>query len=326
MAALSQGKVITCVAKEKVELLPLEPDALPLKTGEIRARTLVSLVSSGTEVVGCYSATHYQLSYPARLGYASVSRVEEMGAEVGGLAVGDLVLGGGHRSLQRGQASSFVKVPAGLAPEKAVFARMAKISMPAFVRAGVRPPELLVITGLGLVGMMAAQLGQIYGYRTLACDPSAKRREIARRHGIADVAEAIPLRDPLYAKRVGFGLDCSGHEQAVLDLCDVVRPWGEVAMVGVPWVPRTSMLAQKLLQSVFYNFVDLKSGWECRPPEGHGEVFEHEMALRWVAEGRLKVDPCAYRVASPADAQRQYQDLLHGKVEELTVMFDWRQL
>lgn len=63
MATLSQGKVITCVTKEKVELLPLEPDALPLKTGEIRARTLVSLVSSGTEVVGCYSATHYQLSY-----------------------------------------------------------------------------------------------------------------------------------------------------------------------------------------------------------------------------------------------------------------------
>jgi threonine dehydrogenase-like Zn-dependent dehydrogenase len=76
------------------------------------------------------------------------------------------------------------------------------------------------------------------------------------------VVEAVPVRDPAYAKRVGFGIVCSGHEQAVLDLCDVVRPWGEVAIVGVPWVPRTSMLAQKLLHSVFYNFVDLKSGWE----------------------------------------------------------------
>ena len=86
------------------------------------------------------------------------------------------------------------------------------------------------------------------------------------------------------------------------------------------------MLAQKLLHSVFYNFVDLKSGWEARPPEGHSEVFEHEMALRWMAEGRLKIKPCAYRMVPPADPQPQYQDLLHGKVEELTVMFDWRQL
>jgi len=166
----------------------------------------------------------------------------------------------------------------------------------------------------------------LYGYRTLTCDPSATRRKIARSHGIAEVAEAVPVRDPAYAKRVGFGLDCSGHEQAVLDLCDVVRPWGEVAIVGVPWVPRTSLLAQKLLHSVFYNFVDLKSGWEARAPEGHGEIFEHEMALHWLAEGRLKVEPCAYRKVSPADPQPQYQDLLHGKVDELTVMFDWRQL
>ena len=320
------------VAQEKAELVTIEADRSPLKPDEIFTHTLVSLISSGTEVAGGYSATHYQItasSYPMRTGYASISQVEEVGSEVVGLAKGDLVLGGCHQSFQRDKAERFVKVPTGLAPEVAVFSRMAKISMPSFVRTAIRPPEILVVTGLGLVGMLAAQIGQSLGYQTIACDPSEKRRKIAQRHGLRQVIANVPVNDPLYAKKIGFGLDCSGHEQAVLDLCNSVRVWGEVAIVGVPWIPRTSLLAQKVLHSVFYNYVDLKSGWEGQMPTAphiHSEQKEHATAMQWLEEGRIKIDPSTYRKVSPSNPQEQYQELLHNQLDELTFMFDWRQI
>ena len=75
----------------------------------------------------------------------------------------------------------------------------------------------------------------------------------------------------------------------MLDLCNVVRVWGEVALVGVPWVARTPLLAQQILHSVFYNYVNMKSGWEGAMPAApspHSEVHHYAAALRWLAEGR----------------------------------------
>ena len=329
---MSKEYAVKFIAKEQAELVPLEVDRSPLQPEEVFARTLVSLVSSGTEITGCYSAAHYQITsaaYPMSTGYASVSQVEEIGSAVTGLAKGDLILGGCHQSFQRLRAGGVAKVPAGLAPELAVFGRMLKIPLPAFVRSGIRPPEILVVTGLGLVGMLAAQLGQSFGYQVLASDPNEKRRKIAQCHGIGQVVASLPVNDPLYAKKVGFGLDCSGHEQAVLDLCNLVRVWGEVAMVGVPWTPKTSLLAQQILHAVFYNYVNLKSGWEGSMPPApdiHSDPSHHLTALRWLAEGRVRIEPCLYRQVSPRQPQEQYQDILHNRLDELTVMFDWRQL
>ena len=130
-------------------------------------------------------------------------------------------------------------------------------------------------------------------------------------------------------KKVGLGLECSGHEQAVLDLCNVVRVGGEVALIGVPWTPRTSLLAQKVLYALFHNYVNLKAGWEWQMPADpaiHSNVYHLVAAMRWLAEGKLKVADGAFRRTPPTDPQKHYQDILHGRLDELTVLFDWRQL
>lgn len=324
---------IKFVAKEKAELVPVETNTEPLKPREVAGHTLVSLVSSGTETVGCYAGTLVGItesSYPMGTGYAAVFQVEQVGSEVTSIAKGDVVfVAGSHRSFQRADEEQVVKVPVGLDPETAIFTRMAKISMPALARSEIRPPEIMIVTGLGVVGMMAAQIGQIFGYQVLGCDPSEKRRRIAQEHGIRATATGVPLTDPQYQKKVGLGLECSGHEQAALDLCNVARVWGEVALVGVPWTPRTSLLAQKVLYAVFSNYVNLKTGWEWQMPADpavHSHRYHLETAMRWLAEGKLKVSDGAFRRTPPTDPQKNYQDILHGQLDELTVLFDWRQL
>ncbi len=318
------------VAKEKAELVPVEAPSLSLKPTEVAGPTLVSLVSSGTETVGCYGDRIPSLAFPMDVGYAAVFRVEQLGSKVAGVTTGDVVfVSGPHRSYQCVNEDQVVKIPPGLAPETAVFARMAKISLPALVRSEIRPPEKMIVTGLGVVGMMAAQIGQLLGYQVLGCAPGEKRRRIAQEHGIHATAAAVPITDPEYQKKVGLGLECSGHEQAALDLCNVARVGGEVALVGVPWAPRTSLLAQQVFHSVFHNYVNLRTGWEWNMPADpaiHSHRYHIETALRWLAEGRLKVGPGAFRRTPPTDPQKHYQDILHGRLDELTVLFDWRQL
>jgi threonine dehydrogenase-like Zn-dependent dehydrogenase len=333
MTAMAKQYAIQFTAKEKAELVAQDMDDKPLAAHEVRGRALVSLVSAGTEVTGIYAETHHAVSaasYPKGTGYAVVFEVEEVGEDVESLRPGDVAFAKGpHRSRQRVAEQATVKVPDGLAPERAVFARMMKVPMPTFVHARVRPPEKALVTGLGVVGLMTAQLARLYGYEVIACEPNERRRAIAQEHGVTTVLPAIPPGDPEIHKKIGLGLECSGHEQAVLDLCDVVRIRGEVFLVGVPWRPRTDLLAQKILHSVFYNYLGLHSGWEGQMPAfplPHSEADHFRAALRWLALGRVRVEPSVWRKVAPTDPQKQYQDILHGRLDTLTVLFDWREM
>ncbi len=324
---------IMFTAREQAELVAVEPDATPLGPGEVSGRTVVSLVSRGTEVVGTYCGTHMDISpssYPMGTGYAAVFEVEAVDRGVSGIAVGDLVFcRGAHRSHQRVRAEDVVRLPDGLSPETAVFARMVKIPMPSFARTSIRPPERLAVAGLGVVGLMAAQLGRLYGYETYACDPDPERQRVAREYGIGNVMAELPDPGATRFAPVGLGLECSGHEAAAMALCRAARVYGEVFLIGVPWVPRTDMLAQAILHRVFYGYVRLQSGWEGEMPGApapHSEAHHFGAALSWLAEGRMRAGAELYSAVSPAAPQSHYQDLLHNRTPAPTVLFDWRML
>src|SRR5262245_38890786 len=119
--ASRQEYAITITAREQAELLPVEADARPLGPREVAGRTLASLVSAGTELAGAYLGD----SFPRTLGYAAVFQVGAAGEEVADLRAGDIAFCmGRHRSFQRAAREEVRPVPAGLAPEEAVFARL----------------------------------------------------------------------------------------------------------------------------------------------------------------------------------------------------------
>jgi NADPH:quinone reductase-like Zn-dependent oxidoreductase len=325
---------VTFVEKQKAELVPIEAVFGELKPTECEGRTVVSLISAGTEVVGLYSG-HYvhdgrSVTYPTKSGYATVIEVTKVGSAVTDIRPGEMVLAcRNHQRYHRFDRAEALRIPSGVPPERAVFARMVKVSMPAFVHTRIRPPEGAIVTGLGAVGFFAAQLAGMYGYHVVACDPDERRRRIAQEHGIENTANVVPVPDTRSSQRAGLGLECSGHEQAVADVCGALKLRGELFLVGVPWVARTDMLAQKILHAVFYNYIVLQSGWEGempRDPALHSSAFHLQAALRWLSEGRIRVTESVYRMASPENCQQQYQDILHGRLDRLTTMFDWRML
>ncbi|HOX06553.1 MAG TPA: zinc-binding alcohol dehydrogenase [Planctomycetota bacterium] len=323
----AESLAVRFAAPERAELVADPAEERPLKDTEVAGRTLVSLVSAGTELASYRGLIG---AFPKSSGYAAVFEVDAVGSAVPDLKPGDRVFCmGNHRLLQRADRRECAPVPAGLEPERAVFARMMGITMSTLVTTTARPPDLVAVTGLGVVGSLGAQLFAASGYRVLACDPVESRREAARRAGLTDVREAIPLDDPEVKGRVALVLECSGHEAAVLAGCRAVRRRGEVVLVGVPWEKRAEMPAFDILHAVFHSYAVLRSGWEWEVPRQRedfrtGSLFENfRAAMEWIAAGRVRVDGL-WEARSPRDCQAAYQDLLKGRCARLSVLFDWQ--
>ena len=99
---------VTFTAREKAELMEFGRPSEPLGPAEIEGRTLVTLISAGTELAGAYAGDQF----PCTPGYAAVFEVEFVGAEVKDLAPGDRVFcPGNHQSYQRTARERVLPLP-----------------------------------------------------------------------------------------------------------------------------------------------------------------------------------------------------------------------
>ena len=324
--ASEKDYAVQFVAREQAELQAVERDPTPLGPDEIAGSSIVTLISAGTETTGSYSS---EGSFPRGSGYAGVFAAEAVGSDVEDIKVGDCVFCmGNHRSYQRVKRDAAVPLPEGLAPETGVFARLMNVSMTTLTTTTARPPERVVVTGLGIVGNLAAQNFTHAGYEVFACEPIESRRAVAIECGLKNVLPGVPVDAPDIAGTVGLVVDCSGHEQAVLDGCNVVRKKGEVVLIATPWRRYTEMYAHTILHAIFHKYVVVRSGWEWELPHQPTEFRTNSIhgnlnaGVRWLAEGRISVAPLATKI-SPRNAQTAYQNLLHKRNVRLTYLFDW---
>ena len=311
----------------RAELVELTDDR-PLQPGEILARTLVSLTSPGTELMSGYFGTEFP-DYP---GYANVATVVETGREVTGISVGDTIFCmETHREFVRTWATDATLVPKGLAPEIAAFARLIGISMSTLNIMRANPPSRVLITGLGPVGNLAAQIFQSCGFTVTATDPLRERRDALKRFGVTDVRASVHAEGPEITDKVRTHVECSGHEGAVLEGVETLGLQGEVYLVGVPWTARdSSITAQQLLKAMFYRYVSVHSGWEWQvprhpaPDQSNSIAGNFETAMAWLQEGRVRTDGLAtlYR---PEQADEVYRGLADRSLPTIAALFDWRQ-
>jgi len=327
------GREIVFTGKQQFELLDYEEG--PLGESQVRGRTLATLISPGTELAWANGD-----NFPIRPGYAAVFQAEEIGSAVKGVKLGDrLLCMGGHRSTQQFDERYTLKIPDDIASEAAVVARLMGVSMTTLITTTARPGEKVIICGAGPVGYLAAHQCQIAGYDVTIVEPDHSRRDQALASGIAHALPAIPVGEAGYQGKVALVIDCSGHEQAVLDGCKVVRKRGEVVLVGVPWKAYTGILAHEILHAVFFNYVVLRSGWEWEVPIlARGFVWEElyegynnaphstfsglATALKWLAEDRIPIAGM-FRTMDPNDPAEAYRRLLSKEVQEPFIVLDW---
>ena len=315
---------ITITAPGKAELVSREC-VEPLMPNQVRGRTLFSLISPGTELAMNFRGSNFP-NFP---GYSSVFQVEETGLAVAHVKRGDLLFAmTGHQSMQQIPVDQALPVSVGLSPDHATIARLMGVSMSTLMTTKARPGDRVLVTGLGPVGYCAACVFAASGYEVHGVEPSDARRLLLPSQVFAGLHSAAPLGNPSLRGTVALVVECSGHEQAVIDGCAMTRKGGEVVLVGVPWKPRSSLQAHDLLRAVFHSYVHLRSGWEWELPVHSSDFRDHSifsglrLALQWLNTGKVPLDGLVARI-DPRDAQAAYAGCESGAQTALFHVFDW---
>ncbi len=318
---------------EQADYVPCERSANPLGATEISGKTLYTLISNGTELnvyVGNYVKEGLTWGqFPFVPGYACAFVVDAVGADVKDIKAGDTCFCVGlHRSFQRVERAAVLPVPAGMDPTLVPFARLMNVTMSTLTTTTARPPARVVVTGLGPIGVLGALMFKRCGYRVTGVDPTAARREAAQRLGLDDVRAAVPTDDPALAGKVSLVLECSAHEQAVLDGLGVLEKRGELVQVGVPMARKTEIYAQQILNKMFRTMAVIRSGSEWEVPKYPTDYRKNSnfgnmaAALEWLHEGSVSVAEL-FMIAPPDAPQQLYQDLLHQRTAKPAVVLDW---
>ncbi|GGA37089.1 zinc-dependent alcohol dehydrogenase [Paenibacillus physcomitrellae] len=317
------------VAKAKAALVKETLHGRVLGDHEIFGKTIVSLISSGSERGG-YMDYFGGNQYPVETGYAVVMEVLGTGERVEGIKPGDLVFASAPHCLYNIVGDdAVVPVLEGMAPEEAVLCRFPAVSMTTMLKTQIRPVEPVLVTGLGIVGLMCAQMMKHCGYEVYAVDHNKKRRETARECGLTRVYPSV--EDCPAAGRFGLAIECSGAEQAALNALDALRKGGELSLVGVPWYRGTDTWAHDVFHKVFYGFITLTSGWEWSIPRHSTEFMpgsnygNFAIGMEWIRNGDIKVDGI-YELASPEECDRVYQAIVNKTAPKTCAIFDWRTL
>jgi threonine dehydrogenase-like Zn-dependent dehydrogenase len=180
------------------------------------------------------------------LGYSLAGRVLEVGSDVPDIAVGDLVACAGsqdahHADIVAVTRSLTCRLPEGLDTNDAAFVAPGGVAIEAVRRTDCRLGESVVIFGLGLLGNMAAQIAKAAGLTVIGFEPSAERREAARRVGVDnDIDPGTSGAQEFVMDRTdGFGADAailtlvSESSEPVNQAFRLTRRGGRVVGVGV---------------------------------------------------------------------------------------------
>lgn len=187
-------------------------------------------------------AVRSKLDQPLPLGYCNVGTVVAVGEGVQGFKPGDRVASNGaHAELVAVPQLLCALIPDGVSDEAAAFTVLASIGLQGIRLAAPSLGETFLVSGLGLIGLLTAQLLQAQGCRVLGLDPDPGKCQLAASFGI----EALALGsgpDPLLwilERTGGIGVDgalitaATASSEPMHLAAEACRQRGRLVLVGV---------------------------------------------------------------------------------------------
>ncbi len=353
--------VVRFTGERQVDVVAEE--ARPCPPGHVRVRTLYSGISAGTELTAYRGSNVYlnkrwdadrrlflpgeqSVSYPmSGWGYSEVGEVTEVGEtpDGGGAregprdevpAVGDVVHGvWGHRSesvLPAGALAGHV-LPQGVDPLAGAFAHVGAIALNAVLAADLHVTESVVVTGQGVIGLLATRLAVLSGADVIAVDRFDERRSAARRFGAAHIIDPVPGTDVAARVRelTGAGADVaielSGAYAALHEAIRAVRPGGRVVAAGFYQGPATGL---DLGEEFHHNRVQVVASQIGGTPTAMSERWDrarlHRAVLGLVVGGSLDVASLVTHLVPAEEADTAYRLLDEDPAAALQVVLDFR--
>ncbi len=185
-------------------------------------------------------AVRSKLDQPLALGYCNVGRVIDSRAD--GFAPGDRVISNGkHAEIVAVPANLCARIPDNVGDEAASFTVLAAIGLQGIRLVQPTLGECVVVTGLGLIGLLTVQMLRAQGCRVLGIDFDPARLELARRFGAEVVnpgaGEDVLARAATFSR--GAGVDAviitasTKSNEPVSQAARMCRQRGRIVLVGV---------------------------------------------------------------------------------------------
>jgi 2-desacetyl-2-hydroxyethyl bacteriochlorophyllide A dehydrogenase len=317
--------------------IPAAPDPYT-----VVAETLCSLISVGTELA-LYTGSHIGFTLPMppfqmmpqRPGYALVGRVTAVGQEVKELRPGQRVLmeaPHGTAAAVDVRNTTVIPLPEEISHAEGALVRMAGISLTAARVAPLQLGDAVLVYGMGLVGLLAAQLFRLNGASPIiGIDRLDSRLEVAQASGIIPLnAEKVDAPAEIARLTDGRGPDvvveATGSPAVVPLAFDLVARGGRVVLLGS---------TRGRVELDVYSHIHRK---------GVQVIGAHESALnldltptvRWskkrnlgllaglFAQGKLRSQGLISHTISPDELTGIYDILAETPADYLGVLVDWQ--
>ncbi|MFJ9844258.1 bi-domain-containing oxidoreductase [Kitasatospora sp. NPDC101155] len=359
------------------ELSVLEVPVPGCKPGGVLVRSVYSLISTGTEMMkvseagmsmvgkarsrpdqvakvmqsvatnglpATYRKVMGKLDSYTPLGYSLCGVVEQVGAGIDDVKVGDLVACAGnehalHAELNWVPRNLYTPVPDCLAPDHASFGTVGSIALQGVRQGEPQLGEVALVIGLGLIGQLVVQLLTAAGVRVVGADPDPSRCELAESLGAAACGDpgSAAVENAVMELTDGHGVDQvylaagGGSNQPVELAAHLARDRGRVVDIGkcrldLPW------------NAYYEKELDVRFSRSYGPgrydPEYELEGRDYPIGyVRWterrnlacfldlMARGRVDVGPLISHVADFEDAVETYRRLKDGELKAVTALF-----
>jgi predicted dehydrogenase/threonine dehydrogenase-like Zn-dependent dehydrogenase len=341
-----------------------------VRRGGVLVRNAVSLVSAGTEklmvelaqkslvgkarerpdlvhqvlqkmrkdgILSTYETVRSRLDNPVPLGYSTAGTVISVGEGVDNFQAGDRIACAGsgyanHAEIIFVPKNLAVKLPDEVDFESAVFTTMGAIALQGLRLAEIQLGETVVVIGLGLVGLLTAQLAGAAGCRVIGMDIDQERCRLARKMGIADaVTENSALIDACKKISPVDGADkvlitAGTKGNGPVDVAgEIARDKAIVVAVGAVGmeIPRKTYYGKELTFRVSRSYGPGRYDNEYEEkgrdyPAGYVRWTENrnmQAFVQMLAEHKVDVHPLITHRFTIEDAIKAY-DLITGKTRE----------
>lgn len=261
-------------------------------------------------VLPTLEAVRSKLDQPIPLGYCNVGRVIDTGSDVSGFAPGDRVVSNSsHAEIVSAPTNLCARIPDAVSDDEATFTVVGAIALQGIRLAQPTLGETVVVTGLGLIGLLAVQLLKAQGCRVLGIDFDPAKLALAEQFGAATYRlsdNADPVAEAMRFSR-GLGVDAvivtasTSSNEPMSQAAQMCRKRGRIVLVGVAGLnlSRADFYEKELTFQVScsygpgrYDPVYEEKGFDY--PVGFVRWTEQrnfEAVLDMMAEGRLDVAP-----------------------------------
>lgn len=232
------------------------PDPGP---GEILVKTRRSALSVGTEMWRYVNNGHYG-GEGGPCGYNSLGEVVRVGSEVEGFRPGDLAFAPRpHAEYFVASQERAIKLDPAIDLDAAAFSYLPTLGLHGLRSAGYTAGENVLVIGLGIVGVLAAQIAVTVGARVASLEITPERRAVAERAGIG------PILDPRSPEtsdhlREYFGppgpdliLETSQAWSGLIDAVRLATMGTRLSILGIYRTEPPPEIANELLRLTFMN-------------------------------------------------------------------------